>query len=1201
MSAFRPNPSQSEVLACRDRLCVLAGAGSGKTGTLVESLVQRLSETAANLDPAERLDITDILALTFTEKAAAELRQRLARAFADRTRAAETPAEAEFWRRQAARLDRADIGTIHGYASKLVRENAPALGLTTVPDLEDDDRALSRDLRHLFLDWLDAGDPDLLGLLERYRPAALLEMLEKCATRLGSWGLRELTAELRPVEADFPALLNDFKTLAAEGLDLVRHGDLNRSKPYYQKVLTAMEELTRRLAPPAEELAADLDANLAVFSSLVEGGGAWYSRLGKPMRLRLLAALGEIRARRCDQLAGPLKEKLLRLVNRLPGALAERKHRRGVIDFDDLLILSRRLLATRPEVRRREIRRRRLVVVDEFQDTNRLQADLLAYLLLPPEDTTVYPEDHPLWRDMDWAAASDRFSVFGDLKQSIYRFRGAEVDIMAGLRAAFDGGGGRVLALDHNYRSQGPLITFFNTLFPEHLGEGFDSRDLQAAARPALYEAPQVVVLRGTGERGPGGEARARRQAGLLVRYLDDLFQGRRGVLVDDGTGRGRSPVPGDVAVLFRRFTWAGVFREALTEAGWKCRLAVGESPFDYAEVRGLLAALRFLSGLDRDLSLAALLRSPLGPVSDAALMTLAWPEARRHSVRLGDYFGPAPRPWPEELDPEDRKTLDELRGLLAALTPLVGRAPTVEILERLVEERRLLPLAVLEEDGDHRVRAVTGFLALSRRVDRRRPHQPLGPAEELLEMAREWNPRRQGGEPPADDHALTLMTVHGAKGLEFPVVVLAEADNRPRFMPDPVAVSGDGRLALRFKDAAGGIARPSDFTAAEEEERALDARENGRLFYVAVTRARDHLVFLGDPDPKKEAARAKESKADDVEKNPETVWLEALLDHPGAMALTGMAEYDPDGPLEGRAPAGAAAEDREPPAPPALLNPMTLTGRTLAVTALGRFLADPEAFYREHHLGLPRDFHWRPGEDFFRLEPPKGSAVRKPTGRLTPPEAGTLFHAILETISPLAPETEAILRREAARLGLNPAPAEAAALTTAIETFLAGPLGRAWREALAAGRPDHREREFRLVLAWPPDVPEPVAAPGADGRLPGAPTLTLTGVIDLFFLTESGGQIVDYKLAALHPGPELEAYEHQVRVYAQALVAAGFQGEIRAALYFAGGAAPVIHSVNLDQSLPIRPLLSQLKKNFFQLRNTRPLRPSRPGALNIV
>ncbi|MDR2726243.1 MAG: UvrD-helicase domain-containing protein [Candidatus Adiutrix sp.] len=1121
------NPSQRAVVDCRSPVCVLAGAGSGKTLTLVEAITSRLEEGWA-----QDADISQVLALTFTDKAAAELRQRLASAFAGRRRRAEAEGRAalvDFWRAQAARLDRADIGTIHSYAFKLVRENAFQLGLPAAPILDPDETRLGRDLGELFLDWLDQGRPELLRLLKYYPPATLKELLAACAARLGSWGLSRLSAPSPVAAGEVEGRLAAFGRLAGVTLERVLDGAIAPDKKYYAPVRAALEGLGAAASSPA-----GLEEKIRKIRALLTSSGRWYTAQG--LKTGLSEALEALEAAAGQHLVQPILDDLLALVNILPEALARARARRGTINYDDILSLARRLLAACPEVRRLEAGRLRLVLIDEFQDTNRLQANLLAYLLLPPEDQNRYPEEDDLWGGLDWAAASPIFSAYGDLKQSIYRFRGAEVEVMAGLKKNLAGGGGQVLALDLNYRSQTPLVEFFNALFPGRLEPYFTGLDLQLGVRPPLYEGPHIVRLHAAGSSARLVGDRAAEEARLLAAYLTLLFQGRSGVLVDGGAEGPRPPRPGDVAVLFRRFKFAQVFRETFLAAGWPVRLARDDSPLDYAEGRGLLAAFSYLCGLDPELNLAAALRSPLGPVTDQALLSLVRPPDEPPArVSLTDYFSGA-RPWPADLPPDDREVLTEVRDLFSELAPLVGRLKPVEILERLVEERRLLPLAALEPDGEARAQALTGFLALSRALGRGFQN----PAEELAELG-----RSRCGRPGAGSQALTLSTVHTAKGLEFPIVVIAESDYHFRARAPRLLTSGDGRLALNWRPS-GWSTPPASFLELSEEEDRLEIMENNRLFYVAATRARDHLVFLGRPKSQEEGKKKAHT------------WFQALLDCPEAVALSGEMIQDPAEFPEQAAPEAVRARPSGQAAIPGLLEPMTLNCVSLSVTELA------------HHLAG----FWEPPADLSRPAA-ESPAVPDPAGPLTPLEAGLLFHAVMEIIDLREPYPRELLVAEAARLGLAPeAPGH---LVGPIEAFLDSPWGRDWLEATRAGRAVFREWPFQLRLR----------ERGGQGR-----HLKVGGVIDLFFQSPGGGgRIVDYKFTAF-PGRDgagqLRVYENQVRLYALALQSAGLAEDLEASLYFAGGARPHFHQVDLKAGWNLE-FWEDFFKNFFnEVKNSR-------------
>ena len=344
---------------------------------------------------------------------------------------------------------------------------------------------------------------------------------------------------------------------------------------------------------------------------------------------------------------------------------------------------------------------------------------------------------------------------------------------------------------------------------------------------------------------------------------------------------------------------------------------------------------------------------------------------------------------------------------------------------------------------------------------------------------------------------------------------------------------------------------------------------ENRRLFYVAATRARDHLVLLGRPKPKEEAKPKGEADT----------WFQAVLGCPEAAALSRelildpaeFPEFPPPGPGE-----RAGPPDRG----PDLLAPMTLAGAALSATELSLWLSgSSEIFdiYAEAGPSSGFDVH-------------EEAETSRPPGALTPRETGLLFHAVMEILDPREPRPRELIAAEAARLGL--APGAAAALAGPIEAFLENSWGQAWLEAAGAGRAVFREWPFQLRIG----------ESGGQARY-----LKVNGVIDLFFQAPGGGRqvtgggrqapgggrIVDYKFAAFpggsgEKGSRLPVYENQVRLYALALWSAGLAEDIRAALYFAGGDRPHLHEVDLDAGWTPEFWEKFFKKFFSGLQSSR-------------
>ncbi|MDR1546527.1 MAG: UvrD-helicase domain-containing protein [Deltaproteobacteria bacterium] len=1143
------NDSQLAVFESRGNACVVAGAGSGKTGVLVECLARFLEADI------EKRSLTSVLALTFSEKAAAEMRERVGQTVRERLKAAAgDPKRRAFWERELRRLGQAEIGTIHSYALSLVRSHSHLLGLPAELSVDADPED---DLEQTLIDLLDRRDPALLTLLEQFPLRArggssIAGWLAACVERMSAWGLEELSVgppEGAEVGDDLPAALAGLRALVLEALAFVEGPDFPRAKkPDLPGQLQGLAEL---LDAPVADVEADLPRLAAEVSTRIKGLD--WPRASKASKQDckkgLNAALERLVEALAARQAAPVKASLVDVANRLPGLIRARRLARAQVSFDDLLSLARDLLRSQPGVRAQERARWRLVVVDEFQDTNRLQADLLSHLLADAEAPVSG------WDKLDFGRLEPRLKVFGDPKQSIYRFRGSEPTIMNRLAAALKAGAGAAPTLDTNYRAQAPLIAFHNAFFPECLAESYE---VQKSARPALYDGRALVWL--TADAPPRAQyLPAERQAAALVDYLGQLFDGRAGVLVPvldargRETGRTRLPKPSDVALLMRRKKNSHVFQQAIVRAGWPCHVLKGRNLFDAPEIGGLAAAYLFLCGREPDWNLAVALSSPLGPVSEEGLTRLAWPEAPSPLRRpLAWYFVDLRRPWPSSVNAADLEVLDELRRLLLSLKPFALRRPAGEILEALVEERRLLPLIIGGADGaPERVKNVQHFLALVKSWPPADAVSPDSAADRLQALRLQGHERgeseseadepagpsraEESGEGELDEGAVNILTVHRAKGLEFPVVVVPEADVTLRAGTESLLISDEGRLALSFKSETSGLRLvPSDFRKLKEDDRRLALEEHRRLFYVAATRARDHLVLVG---------KAKISADNHA-------WQTSLAKWPQFDDHVATLKFDDepdklDEPDETAAPPAAAARPK-----PAADGPAGVVDPDEEVVAalVARAPEDPSLnvnvtrYAQLHAAGqlATSDAPWlAPDEPWPASDEPTGkSGAVGPAGPTAPDKRGTLFHAVMEKVDGRLDEARcrALLSDQARLLGLAPSDEEIEFLTAKALRFQHGELGRELAKALAEGREVRREWPFWLRL---------------DSDEFGRGPLYLNGVIDLFFVDARGcGRLVDYKLAR----PTRSAvYDKQLELYALAVKKAGFPGPVETKLWFSG------------------------------------------------
>ncbi|MGL4208065.1 MAG: 3'-5' exonuclease, partial [Candidatus Adiutrix sp.] len=474
-------------------------------------------------------------------------------------------------------------------------------------------------------------------------------------------------------------------------------------------------------------------------------------------------------------------------------------------------------------------------------------------------------------------------------------------------------------------------------------------------------------------------------------------------------------PKPSDVAILFRRNRNTHVFKEALMKAGWKCQLATGNNPFDYAEIKGLLSAFRYLGGVDEELSLVGSLRSPLGPVDDETLLSLTRPPESK-ICPLSSYFK-GESPWPSSVTPQQTEILETLRNLYKRLKPLMGRLGPVEILETIIEERKLIPLAMLQADGPERVRAMQGFLAASRQIGLGCEHNPQSEAEELTTLWEEGASLINiGGHDNFADDAIKMMTIHGAKGLEFPVVVVAEADYCPKTRAPMLAVSDGGAMALRFKGANFADVRPPDYEEIIEKNNQLDSEEELRLFYVAATRAQDHLILLGWPKGKSKSL-GRVSWFDSLAASglsPSMVGALVYEVHEGGGALlpenTSALGIDSLGDFKADF-SGFAKGD--------------LSHHFFSATFFSRFLIQPQLLREEYFLGFksegePPIYKDGPQDEGGGIQPINLKAKVKGASELSAAARGNLFHRVLEKIDLDSPQIKHLVNCEAQLGGLN-------------------------------------------------------------------------------------------------------------------------------------------------------------------------------------
>ena len=765
MSAPPPTPEQHAAIAARDRDVFLeAGAGTGKTRVLVDRYCEAVCD--------DGVDVEAILAFTFTERAAAELRSRVRRSLGDRARAARTAGDFD----RAAELgafaratERAWVTTIHGFCRRLLGAHPVAAGLDPrfrVLDEAEAARMRGRAFTEALAELMDRGAPEVAQAAAAYRPFRLAEMTISAHERLRSQGM----ADPR---------------------------------------LPEVAEVVRSVKPEEAEKADPLTPS--------EIEAATTAR-------RALEALLESFHRRYEGL----------------------KAERSGLDFADLELRALDLLQRSPTVGAVWRERFAHVLVDEFQDTNRVQLGLIEQLRGP----------------------ATRLFCVGDEHQSIYRFRNADLAVFRERRELAAGDAGTdLLALRGNFRTRpAPLAAI-----DEIGGDLLDGFSPLAWARPTPEDGPpagSVELLLTRAERSAkearwsddGIDLDAPPSESQPAAVAEARFLARRlRAMVDDGEcGRG------DIVVLLRAFTHVDAFEEALARAGLDPYVVGGRGYWSQQQVEDIVRLLGCISNpLDDELLFGALASPACGVSPDALWLLRRVAGSRRHVWPVIDWrYGDGTEgPWNPDLEWLDHVPADDVSSLerfCSILGPLRAEAPLLS-LEELIERAMTAfgyDLALLARHGGRgRMANVRKLMRLAREFER---HEGRDLAAFLLAAAESASRDEREGMAPvrAEGHdGVRVMTVHAAKGLEFPVVAVPDL-GRPLggghgwsdvvIGPRPTDPDAPQRFGMRLAFPSSDSFGLWELVELSREENEADAEEGCRLVYVAATRAQDRLVLSG-------------------------------------------------------------------------------------------------------------------------------------------------------------------------------------------------------------------------------------------------------------------------------------------------------------------------------------------------------------------
>ena len=804
-----------------------AGAGTGKTRILVERVLEIIRRGVA--------EIHQVVVITFTEKAAGELRARVRDRLHERLESAAEP-ERSRYRAALHGLVSAHIETVHAFASSLLREFPLEAGIN--PGFQQLDEVASRvDFQEQWDDWIwNVAGRHLTAVESCVRLGMSLDTVHEVAGILDRHRELQLSSgpSRRPSVEQFLQRMRDLR-VAGDQLAAACSSDADRC-------LRSFHELRRQLVAVEQLAGTAPSGRRMVLAEAALHGVAFRPQPGNRRNWRSAHALERMR-----ELQGDAREQLARFrtglnddaLHRLSVALsafvknaAGERRRAGKLNFDDLLIEARALVARNEAVRAVLRDRFRFLLVDEFQDTDPLQAEMV-FLLAADAPATATGSAPGSWHEV--TLRPGKLFIVGDPKQSIYRFRRADIDTYLRAKEVFlrqPAGRARIATVSQNFRSVPQITDWVNTTFaavlrpnPQFPGAQPEYRPIHAY-RDAADEPRVALMYPATDLHETRLDELRQVEAAAVARLIADLIGNpRRQIGATEGGTRGIALR--DICILVETRTAVDLYTGELARRGVPYIVDGGRDFFQHQEINDLAAILRAVDDPSDQVSLVAALKSAAFCCSDVDLL--------QHSLAHGR-FSLLVREFP---DTPVGTALKELACLYRAkseltLPFLVDRAIRANFLAE--------PLLITSRE---RQRA-----ANLRAIVDRAAEFAVNESDALRPFVR-WLTSRQGesgGErdlhlAETDDDLVRVMTVHGAKGLEFPVVILAKLSagvnhgaarsvvDRARGMIEFTVGKRDNRFST------------PGFAAAAARETAYGHAEQARLLYVAATRARDLLV----------------------------------------------------------------------------------------------------------------------------------------------------------------------------------------------------------------------------------------------------------------------------------------------------------------------------------------------------------------------
>jgi len=949
-------------------VAVSAGAGAGKTRVLVERYLHILRQGRAKCD--------EILAVTFTNKAAKEMKERIRAKAVELAEGAATEEERRLWREVKGQMEYAAIGTFHSFCARVLRDNPVEAALDPQFKVLDETAAsllLEKAIDETFETGL-ADNAEWLGrLLTNYDKAQLTFVLPGIYEKLSARGM--LTADLaerltRPYRQAVAEVGKNRGELSEKCQELIAlKNELDEKSANFVR-LERLERNWGEISAAIKAAGGENENALTVLHSYLDGLDR--RSKGKEIIAAVKETLSSLDQAQADRLALTMIPDLCRLLLAIHSVMGSYKREHRVLTFADLEVRTVDILKNAAGVRQKYCQKIRQIMVDEFQDSNELQRQII-FLLAGGDAEKLY---------------GNKLFVVGDAKQSIYRFRGADVGVFEQARREISAGGGELIELDVNFRSMDDLIALYNECFGALMGTAGDEIAFAPlrSHRRGKGPAPGAELLVVAKDKAEEWRSVRETEAAAVARRIRAMVGGGERLINRDAEPR--AVQYGDIAILFRTAKDIDTYAAALQDYGIPYYIVGGRGFYGCQEIVDVLNLLKVIDNHLQETALAGVLRSPMFLLADETLVRLKeagyslWQGLERHMAI-------------PELTETERLVVARAWQVLKKLYDLRGMIGTAELIRLALKETGYANLVLTQFMGQQKYANLTKLVRLADDYEQQGMFT-LGDFLRYVDKLVDGD--IQEGEAQLESEGgdtVKFMTIHKAKGLEFPVVFLPDLHRKFKDEIAAVLFNSELGIGLKVPGAGGGLTASSVYRRIAAEEKRLAQMELKRLLYVAFTRAKDYLVLSAEAN----------KVVSDKELSRLNTWLEWLGWIYGFSAIADLPDSLNGGKIQvvlrdtreektPRINRGGWPKSTE--AQPEWLNRIerniapvstdTNGNRTFSASHILKFRQCPRAFYYLFHSGLPEVADYA-----------ANVAGDVPPGRLT----GSVLHRCLELLMP--------------------------------------------------------------------------------------------------------------------------------------------------------------------------------------------------------